>query len=129
MKIAALAVILTFAACSKVNPPPAPESKDMSAGAGGEKATGKDRWLVRDSGKRCVVAPCPSWVAKNVATGVETEITGVDLSGMKLEESEIVSTRERVLAGKVEATGSIERVEKAGPAGDGTVLFVVELAK
>lgn len=129
MKIAALLAVVAFASCSKVNPPPAPESKDMAAGAGGEKASmeNAETWTVRDNGKRCVVAPCPSWTAKNVTSGDEIEITGIDLTGAGLAESDIGPTREKLLSGKANAVGSIKTVPAAGPAGDGRVLFVVKI--
>jgi len=127
VKTAALVLLLAFASCSKVNPPPAPESSAMAAGAGGEKASEHRAtvWSVRDNGKRCIVAPCPSWTATNAATGESREITGVDLSALDLEGDEVQKTRERILAGKAKARGEIKTVPAAGPAGDGTVLFVI----
>ena len=111
---AAILVLALFAGCSKANPPP-----------GGEKATSGETWSVRDNGKRCIVAPCPTWTATSGAK--EVEITGIDLTGAKLAESEIEAARQSILSGKAKAKGSIETVPKAGPAGDGTVLFVVEV--
>ena len=78
---AAILVLALFAGCSKANPPPAPETKDMSAGAGGEKASqsSAEIWTVKDNGKRCIAAPCPSWTASNGTKDVE--FTGIDLTG------------------------------------------------
>ncbi len=81
-------------------------------------------FLVRDSGKRCIAAPCPSWVAVNVESREEREITGVDLSSLELDAKDADAARRKLLAGQAWAGGEIKKVPKAGPAGDGTVLFV-----
>lgn len=133
ISFAALALLL--AGCpSKLNPPPAPTDKDISGGPGGEDASKpKDGapagtvWLLRDNGKRCFAAPCPSWTATDVGTRAEREITGVDVGALKVEGKEAQAQRERILSGQVWARGEIKTIEKAGPAGDGHVLFVTEV--
>jgi hypothetical protein len=81
-------------------------------------------YLLRDTGKRCFAAPCPSWAAVDVETRIEKEITGVDLGALGLDARKHEDARARVLAGQVWVRGQIKTVPKAGPAGDGTVLFV-----
>lgn len=84
-------------------------------------------YLLRDTGKRCFAAPCPSWAAVDVETRAEREITGVDLSALALEPKKQEQVRQRVLAGLVWVRGEIKIVPKQGPAGDGTVLAVTAL--
>lgn len=111
----------------------APGDKKIDAGgtpaASGTETPKKDEnkeplYLLRDSGKRCITSPCPSWAAVNVESRVEKEITGIDLSAMKLDAKAAESARQRVLAGQVWVHGKIETVPKQGPAGDGTVLVI-----
>lgn len=134
VSIALFGVLL--AGCpSKLNPPPAPTDKDISGGPGGENPDEKKKggtpagtvWLLRDNGKRCFAAPCPSWTATDVSTRAEREVTGVDVTALKIEGEEAQTQREKVLSGQVWARGEIKTIEKAGPAGDGHVLFVTEL--
>lgn len=84
-------------------------------------------YLLRDTGKRCIAAPCPSWAAVDVDTRVEREITGIDLAGLSLDAKSAESARRRILAGQVWVHGEIKTVPKQGPAGDGTVLVVTEI--
>jgi hypothetical protein len=81
-------------------------------------------YLLRDTGKRCFAAPCPSWAAVNVDTRTEREITGIDLSALALDPKAQEAVRQRVLTGLVWVRGEIKTVPKQGPAGDGTVLAV-----
>lgn len=81
-------------------------------------------YLLRDTGKRCITHPCPSWAAVDVETRAEREITGIDLSALGLDAKKAEDVRARVLAGLVWVHGEIKTVPKAGPAGDGTVLAV-----
>lgn len=132
--IAALGVALAGCPNSKLNPPPAPNDKAISGGPGGENGDkpmkdGPDEpvWLLRDNGKRCFAAPCPSWTATDVKTRAEQEVTGVDVGGLKLAGKDEQAARERILSGQAWARGDIKKVEKAGPGGDGHVLFVSEM--
>ena len=84
-------------------------------------------YLLRDTGKRCVTHPCPSWAAVDVETRVETEITGVDLSALGLDAKKAEDVRSRVLTGQVWVRGEIKKVPNAGPAGHGTVLAITAL--
>lgn len=86
-------------------------------------------YLLRDTGKRCITHPCPSWAAVDVETRVEREITGIDLSALGLDAKKGEEARARVLTGQVWVRGEIKTVPKAGPAGDGTVLAVSELVE
>ena len=131
LPLAALAMLLTGCP-SKVNTPPAPEEK-LLAGTPAETMSDAQKegatYLLRDTGKRCIVAPCPSWAAVDVKTRAEREITGVDLSALQLDAKGESAARERVLSGQVWARGEIRTVPKQGPAGDGTVLFVGALVE
>lgn len=84
-------------------------------------------YLLRDTGKRCITSPCPSWAAVDVETRVEREITGIDLTALGLDGKKAEDARARVLSGQVWVRGEIKTVAKQGPAGDGTVLFVAAL--
>ena len=112
---------------SKVNPPPAPDPKFVSHTP--EPAKEGTTYLLRDTGKRCIAAPCPSWAAVDVKSRAEREITGVDLSRLSLDAKGESAARERVLSGQVWVRGEIRTVPKQGPAGDGTVLVVSALVE
>ena len=86
-------------------------------------------YLLRDTGKRCFAAPCPSWAAVDVETRKETAITGVDVSRLGLDPKAADDARRRILGGQIWVRGDIEVVPKQGPAGDGTVLFVRALVE
>lgn len=142
-KLVALGAFVVLAsACNWLKPntatdvvvPGAKAGPEVSPSAVGiatpEEPQGKGpTWLLRDSGKRCVTHPCPSWVAVDVASREEKEITGVDLGETGLGGDELAKAKERVLAGQVWVRGEIRTVEKQGPAGDGTVLFVNALVE
>lgn len=90
-------------------------------------------YVVKDSGVRCITAPCPSYIATRVdqpdAEGIQ--ITDVDLSALGLPEERRATLLETVHgrgAGlKVEAT--VETVAKAGPGGAATVLRVKKVVE
>ncbi|QRK10660.1 hypothetical protein JQX13_11620 [Archangium violaceum] len=90
-------------------------------------------YLVKDSGVRCITAPCPSYIATPVdqpgAEGIQ--ITDVDLSALGLPEDRRATLLESVQgrgAGlKVEAT--VDTVPKAGPGGAATVLRVKKVVE
>lgn len=86
-------------------------------------------YLLRDTGKRCFAAPCPSWAAVDVETRTEREITGIDLSALALDAKAQELARQRVLTGLVWVRGEIKTVPKQGPAGDGTVLAVTAIVE
>jgi hypothetical protein len=82
-------------------------------------------WTVKDNGKRCFAAPCPSWTATDAA-GSSTDVTDIDVSGLGLSPKDAAAAKEKLYkGGKVE--GTIKTVPKAGPAGDGTVLVVTRI--
>lgn len=99
-------------------PTPAPEAQPK------EGATAV--YVVRDSGVRCMAAPCPSLVAEPVGrAGESLRITDLDLSslGLSQEQQERIMTQVHGGSGvRVEAT--VNTAPSAGPAGDGTVLRV-----
>lgn len=83
-------------------------------------------WTVKDNGKRCFVAPCPSWTATDAA-GASVDVTDIDLSALKLSPKDADAARQKLYkGGKVE--GTIKTVPKAGPGGDGTVLVVTHIS-
>lgn len=86
-------------------------------------------YLLRDSGKRCITSPCPSWAAVNVESRVEKEITGIDIAALGLDAKAAESARQRILAGQLWVHGEIKTVAKQGPAGDGTVLVISEIVE
>lgn len=107
-------------AAASPSPTPTPEEAPRAQAHG-------DVYLIRDTGKRCITSPCPSWAAVNVQTRQEREITGVDLAGVAKEGKAAAELRATLLNGRRWARGEIRTVPKAGPAGDGTVLFVTEV--
>jgi hypothetical protein len=116
-------------------PPPArPETPTAPSGdsSGGTAAAGDDNkpvvYIVKDSGVRCIAAPCPSLIARPAdrpdADGIR--ITDLDLSALGLSEEQQGRIMENAMKGgpgiKVEAT--LGTVPHAGPAGAATVLRV-----
>ena len=85
-------------------------------------------YYVKDSGVRCMAAPCPSYIAtradKPDAEGIP--ITDLDLGALGVGEEQsaklLDSTHNGTRGLKVEAT--VIKVPNAGPAGDGTRLSV-----
>ncbi len=127
--LAALLVLpaVTSGCKKKAKKPPASDAAKEKAAAAEEKKDVGAVYLLRDNGKRCIVAPCPSWTATVVRTREEVEITGVDVSALDLAGKNEEGARERILAGQVWVRGDLKKVPKAGPGGDGTVLQVTEL--
>lgn len=118
-----LAVILSMillGACAGKKAAPKTEAKPAAA----ESASKEPLWLLRDNGKRCLVAPCPSWSATNVDTRETVEISKIDFSAMKLAPEAEAQARAKVQAGQQWARGTIVLVPKMGPGGDGQVLNV-----
>lgn len=115
------------AASPELNASPEPTASPEPAASPEEDE--RPLYLLRDTGKRCFAAPCPSWAAVDVESRVEREITGIDLSGLALDGKAKEAARRRVLAGQVWVRGEIKTVPKQGPAGDGTVLAVDALVE
>ncbi|ATB34913.1 lipoprotein [Cystobacter fuscus] len=112
-------------------PPPAPTdtapSEDISGGTTAASDSKPVIYIVKDSGVRCMAAPCPSLVARPAddpkAEGLR--ITDLDLSALGLTDEQQGRLMEKVHQGaglKVEA--SVGNVPHAGPAGTATVLRV-----
>lgn len=117
---------------AEATPPPAPAPRDTAPGqdvSGGTAASDSKPviYIVKDSGVRCMAAPCPSLVAQPAddpkAEGLR--ITDLDLSALGLTDEQQGRLMEKVHQGaglKVEA--SVGNVPQAGPAGTATVLRV-----
>ncbi|WNG13499.1 DUF6748 domain-containing protein [Cystobacter fuscus] len=114
-------------------PTPAPE--DTTPGqdvSGGTTAARPVIYIVKDSGVRCIAAPCPSLVARP-ADDPKSEglsITDLDLSALGLTDEQRERLMEKVHQGaglKVEA--SVGNVPHAGPAGTATVLRVTRVVE
>ncbi|EPX64450.1 putative lipoprotein [Cystobacter fuscus DSM 2262] len=118
---------------AEVPPPPAPASpptapsEDVSGGTAAASDSKPVIYIVKDSGVRCMAAPCPSLVARPAddpkAEGLR--ITDLDLSALGLTDEQQGRLMEKVHQGaglKVEA--SVSNVPHAGPAGAATVLRV-----
>ncbi|QRN96965.1 hypothetical protein JRI60_49735 [Archangium violaceum] len=87
-------------------------------------------YIVKDSGVRCMAAPCPTFIATRADRPNEDglQITDVDLAalGFNAERSASLMEATHTPTGlKVEAT--VVTVPKAGPAGDATVLRVTRV--
>jgi hypothetical protein len=138
--LAAVLVAVALSACGAKKKEPASASAASpvatAAGKGGTAtaatpvATAAEVlpiWILKDNGKRCIVAPCPSWSAVNVDSRETVEVAGVDLSALKLAPADESTARQKVLAGQSWAQGTMIVVKKMGPGGDGTVLKVTAL--
>lgn len=116
-------------------PVPTPGTAAAPAESGGTAAPaprGPAVYFVRDSGVRCMAAPCPSFIATRAdqpdAEGMK--ITDVDMAALGLSDEK----RNAIMEGthfqpgiKVEAT--VETVPNAGPAGAATVLRVSKVVE
>ena len=111
-------------------PPAEGSSGGTAAAAPAER--GPAVFFVRDSGVRCMAAPCPSFIAtradKPDPEGLQ--VTDVDLSALNVSEEKRVALLEAVHMHpgiKVEAT--VDTVPNAGPAGAATVLRVTRVVE
>jgi hypothetical protein len=89
-------------------------------------------FFVRDSGVRCMAAPCPAYIATRPDRPNEDglQVTDIDLAALNLADERRTSLLEATHTStgiKVEATVVI--IPKAGPAGDATVLRVTKLVE
>ncbi len=131
------------AGCAKQSPTPegaVPDSSkptqpdSPSGGTPSTEAAGQGQsvaYVVRNSGIRCIAPPCPTHLAVPVSNPSaeaiqihEIDFGAVGLTQDKMEEA-MRKADESPDGLKVEA--SIEKHEKAGPAGDATVLRVKKL--
>ncbi len=108
---------------------PSAESGGTPATAGeGMVAEGKATYYVKDSGVRCMAAPCPSFIARRADKPDEEgiPITDLDLATLGVTDAQrdrmLESTHDGSRGLKVEAT--IIQVPNAGPAGTATRLSV-----
>ena len=127
MKRTILAIALTLAACgakkSSAANPATKQGANADTAAKAEKST-EPVWLVHDNGKRCIVAPCPSWTAVNVDSRQSVDVATLDLKALALGPKEEADARQKVQSGHAWARGTIVTVEKAGPGGSAEVLLV-----
>jgi hypothetical protein len=85
-------------------------------------------YLVKDSGVRCITAPCPVYLAVRADHPEEAglQVTDLDLSALALgdeQRSTLLKSTHKASAGlKVEAT--VSTVPHAGPGGTATILRV-----
>ena len=127
-----------MAGCSKpVTPDPMPTDSKPSQPtnpSGGTPSTGAApqgqtvTYIVKNSGIRCIAAPCPTHIARNVndpgADGIQIhEIDFQDINPSDDQRAQFMEKADGTPEGlKVEAV--LEKKLKAGPAGDATVLRV-----
>ncbi|WP_257460383.1 DUF6748 domain-containing protein [Archangium lipolyticum] len=110
-------------------PPSEPPSRGTAAA---DKAGAPVVYIVKDSGVRCMAAPCPSFIATRPDRPNEDglQVTDVDLAPLGLAEerrANILEATHSPTGLKVEAT--VVTVPKAGPAGDATVLRVTRVVE
>ncbi len=85
-------------------------------------------YIVKDSGVRCLTAPCPVYLAlrEDQPDDAGLKITDLDLNALQLDEAQRATLLKSTLRTgpglKVEAT--VSTVPDAGPAGDATVLRI-----
>jgi hypothetical protein len=116
-------------------PLPQPTGAAAPAESGGTAAPaprGPAVYFVRDSGVRCMAAPCPSFIATRADQPNDEgmKVTDVDMSALGLSDEK----RNGIMEGthfnpgiKVEAT--VDTVPNAGPAGAATVLRVSKVVE
>jgi hypothetical protein len=94
----------------------APKSAPPSA-APATPVEAEATWKLRENGAVCVRGPCPSYDAENETTHQVSKVIGVDLSGLRLADEEVV--RDAVLSGQRRVVG---RIVRTGNFGDPVVL-------
>ncbi len=107
-----------------------PPGETPSGGTAAER--GPAVFFVRDSGVRCMAAPCPTFIATRPDRPGEEglQVTDIDLSALNLGEEKRAGLLEATHMGpglKVEAT--VDTVPNAGPAGAATVLRVSKVVE
>jgi len=88
-------------------------------------------FFVKDSGIRCMVAPCPSLVATRPDRPGEEglKVTDIDLSALNLPEDQRARVQQALYGPGLKVEATVETVPHAGPAGPGTVLRVTRLVE
>lgn len=115
-----------------VPPPPGAAAPAESGGTAAPTPSGPAVYFVRDSGVRCMAAPCPSFIATRADKPDEDgiKITDVDMAALGLSPEKRVAIMEGTHFNpgiKVEAT--VDTVPNAGPAGAATVLRVTRVVE
>lgn len=113
-------------------PAQAPETPSGDTAAAPSAERGPAIFFIRDSGVRCIAAPCPSFIATRPdrpgADGLQ--VHEVDLSALDLSDEKrngIMAATHGAAGLKVEAT--MDTVPNAGPAGAATVLRVTRVVE
>ena len=75
--------------------------------AAGAEAQGQGSYIPCDNGLRCVMAPCPSDSALDLATGKVVKGVWIDIDGLP-QQDKALDLPEKLYAGKVVVTGTIE---------------------
>lgn len=112
--------------------PGTPSSLQDSNAAGGEQAAAAGRavWLVRNSGVRCVAAPCPTYLARKADAPEDADALQVhelDLSALGLSEERQAELLEETTRRELRVEAWVSVTPDAGPAGAATVLHVTQL--
>jgi len=70
-------------------------------------AAGQNSYVPCDNGLRCVVAPCPSTSALDLATGMVVKGIWVDIDGLS-QQDKALNLPDKLYAGKLVVAGTIE---------------------
>jgi len=100
---------------------PAQTTPPASEGASSQ-SSGEVTWTLKDTGKRCVRAPCFSYIATSSA-GASMELSGVNTSSLGLTPEMEGELRRGMREGGVSVRG---RIIEQGVAPNRTVIFIVE---
>jgi hypothetical protein len=73
----------------------------------GARAEGQGSYVPCDNGLRCVMAPCPSNSALDLATGKIVKGVWIDIDGLP-QQDKVLDLPDKLYAGKVVITGTIE---------------------
>lgn len=71
------------------------------------QADGQKSYVPCDNGLRCVVAPCPSTSALDLATGMVVKGVWVDIDGLP-QQDKALDLPDKLYAGRLVVTGTIE---------------------
>lgn len=86
---------------------------------------GAASYVVCDNGLRCVVAPCPSTNALNVATGSLRKGVWVDVTGMSPRDQREIARRNALYEGTLVISGRLEQRMVKSIGGPKSLPFVV----
>jgi hypothetical protein len=123
---------------STVQAPAQPAQPPSEPGSGGTQqapetagapAAGGTVYEVQLSGVRCIAAPCPTHLARpvNQPDADAVQVHELDLSALNMPEERQQALLQRMNEGSVKVVARVGFRQKAGPAGDATVLKVTQL--